>query len=66
MKKMNHRGPGGILLANEGSKSGTGDLSSAFKLILLCLGSAFLVFIFFTPMERCYVTYTFLFPFRKM
>lgn len=40
------------MLANEGNKSGTEDLSSAFKLISLCLGSTFLVFIFFTHMER--------------
>lgn len=42
----------GILLANEGKKSGTEDLSSAFKLIPLHLWSTFLVLIFFTHMER--------------
>lgn len=40
------------MLANEGNKSGTEDLSSAFKLIPLYLGSTFLVYIFFTHMER--------------
>lgn len=40
------------MLANEGNKSRTEDLSSAFKLIPLCLGSTFLVFIFFTYEER--------------
>lgn len=52
MKKMNYMGPRGILLANEGSESGTEDLSSAFKLIPLHFGSTFLVLISFTHMER--------------
>lgn len=54
------------MLANEGSESGTGDLSSAFKLIPLCLGSTFLVFILFTPMERSVVLHIYFhFPLEK-
>lgn len=68
MKKMNCLGPRGILLANEGSESGTEDLSSAFKLIPLHLGSTFSVLFFFSHGygKIYYVTDTFHVPLRKM